>query len=83
MPWEPEDCQHWSLLSMRRDAWLADEETLRLFTALDHSSISSSLWLLWAFFCCFPERPQNAGHWPGGTGTHRYTVKDYFYYSIK
>lgn len=64
-PCEPEDCQHWSLQSMRREAWLTDDETLRLFTARDQSSISIPRWLLWCFFNCFPERPQKAGDWPG------------------
>lgn len=63
-PWEPEDCQHWSLQSMSLEAWWMEEETFRLLTARDHSSISIPLWLLWCFFSCFPERPQNAEDWP-------------------
>lgn len=63
-PCEPEDCQHWSLQSMRREAWLTEDDTLRLLTARDQSSISIPRWLLWCFLSCFPERPQNAGDWP-------------------
>ncbi len=63
-PWEPEDCQHCSPQSMSRDAWLTEDETLRFFTTLDHSSITMPRWLLWCLFSCFPECPLKVGDWP-------------------
>lgn len=51
---------------MRREAWLTEDDTLRLLTARDQSSISIPRWLLWCFLSCLPERPQKAGDWPGG-----------------
>lgn len=41
-----------------------EEDTFRLLTARDQSSISIPRWLLWCFLSCLPERPQNAGDWP-------------------
>lgn len=64
-PCEPEDCQHCSLPSIKREAWFTEDDTFKFLTILDQSSSSMPRWLLWCLFSCFPERPQNTGDWPG------------------